>query len=78
MDFYASEEPTLEREQKLKEIAHEIVTILTPNKKQNEHHWTQTLEDERKLHWCADIPCIWDCKKCLKEVLNSNDNDNDE
>lgn len=41
-------------------------------------HWTQTLEDERKLHWCADIPCIWDCKKCLKEVLNSNDNDNDE
>lgn len=36
MDFYASEEPTAEREQKLKEIAHEIVTILTPNKKQNE------------------------------------------
>lgn len=32
MDFYASEEPTAEREQKLKEIAHEIVQILTPKK----------------------------------------------
>lgn len=35
MDFYATEEPTLEREQKLKEIAHEIVMILTPNKNKN-------------------------------------------
>ena len=32
MDFYASEEPSAEREQKLKEIAHEIVEILNPKK----------------------------------------------
>lgn len=34
--------------------------------------WEQTHEEERRLNWCSDLPCIWDCKRCLALTLSQD------